>query len=65
MKNPNQCPLTYRAALLCQGVMEYRRGHLAPVLKWVQERTAGMIPGSYRVTITPVDYLLPWERENG
>lgn len=44
--------------------MTYKRGNLAPVLKWAQEKVAGLVPGSFRLTITPVDYLLPWEKEN-
>ena len=64
-KKLNTSPIAYRAALLVQGQMTYKRGNLAPVLKWAQEKVAGLVPGSFRLTITPVDYLLPWEKENG
>lgn len=29
------------------------------------EKVAGLVPGSFRLTITPVDYLLPGEKDNG
>ena len=61
----NSSPIVYRAALLVQGRVEYKRGNLAPVLKWASEKTALLVPGSFRLTIVPVDYLLPWEKENG
>ena len=64
-KHSDASPIVYRAALLVQGQVEYKRGNLAPVLKWAQKKIAVLVPGSFRLTIVPVDYLLPWEKENG
>lgn len=61
----NPLPIIYRAALLIQGHVRYKRGNLARVLKWTQGQTAELVPGSFRLTITPVTYLLPWEKEKG
>ena len=58
-------PIIYRAALLIRGHVRYKRGNLARVLKWTQGQTAELVPGSFRLTITPVTYLLPWEKEKG
>lgn len=64
-RHSNNLPIVYRAALLTQGHVRYKRGNLALVLKWAQGQTAELVPGSFRLTITPVTYLLPWEKEKG
>ncbi len=64
-RHSNNLPIIYRAALLTQGQVIYKRGNLARVLKWAQGQTAELAPGRFRLTITPVTYLLPWEKEKG
>lgn len=64
-RHSNTLPIIYRAALLTQGHVRYKRGNLALVLKWAQGQTAELVQGSFRLTITPVTYLLPWEKEKG
>lgn len=56
-------PVQYRAALMNDDCVDYFRGHLPQVLKWAKDRTAPLRPGTYCLTITPVNYLLPWERK--
>lgn len=64
-RRSNTLPIIYRAALLTQGHVRYKRGNLAQVLKWTQGQTSALVPGRFRLTITPVTYLLPWEKEKG
>lgn len=64
-RRSNTLPIIYRAALLTQGHVRYKRGNLDQVLKWTQGQTSALVPGSFRLTITPVTYLLPWEKGKG
>lgn len=64
-RHSNTLPIIYRAALLTQGHVRYKRGNLYHVLKWAQSQTAELAQGSFKLTIAPATYLLPWEKEKG
>lgn len=52
----------YRGAFTKNGEVRYVRGTLQEVLEWLQRVTKGVPDKDYTATVTPVRFLLPWER---
>lgn len=53
---------TYRAALNYGGEIRFCRGSLHDVITWLDKSTQGLPEDSYKASVTPVSFLLPWER---
>lgn len=53
---------TYRASLETNGEIHYVRGSFRDVLDWLEKNTRGLPENTYTATISPVKFLLPWER---
>ena len=56
---------SYRASLTEKGVVRYYRGTLQDVLTWLKKQTAGKPETDFSASVSPVRFLLPWERRNG